>query len=639
MATTTLCCLAIVGGALGFSATPRAGGPAAASRLSACGVRLQEGGPPKSFDQFKRMIQDQGVETDKLTVGEQVQRGMAKSWVNPAYWNRQFVTAQHIGNNVPKDSRVIELGKDAKNLYYLDEPRSATLIVPPSNYEVKEGPIREAAAKLNLTSFALYTDRPLDNLPINPNSFDAALCFDMLDTAPREAAIGALNVLVGALVPGGRLLFLERDSVGLPALAREYGLSVKFETEGGFDVGIATNNRRGAPGKAKRGAAAAKGGKRAVRESDRAAMAAKGGFGAAARGGKAGKLSAEQKQERKELKKANKFLNEEAERDAAATEAAAAAQAEREAAERAAAERAAEERAAAEAAAAAAAQAEREAAERAAAERAEAEAAAAEAAAEAAAQAEREAVERAAAERAAKAKAAADAAQAAQAAAEAAKAEAAKAKATRLAAEKAAAEEAAAEAKAKAEAEARAKAKAEAEARARAEAEARAKAEAEAKAKAKAEAEARAKAEAKARAAAEAEAEAKAAERAEEKLRRLLRREVVEGLELSAEDDAWLDRVEAEQEELYERVDREVEAEAEALEAGGGGAPDDAAGVGEGEGAAGEEYRQVVCPAELGADRALRVALEDGREFDVVVPDGVAAGDEFTVGPFPAAGE
>ena len=46
---------------------------------------------------------------------------------------------------------------------------------------------------------------------------------------------------------------------------------------------------------------------------------------------------------------------------------------------------------------------------------------------------------------------------------------------------------------------------------------------------------------------------------------------------------------------------------------------------------------QVVCPAELGEGRALRIQLEDGREFDVVVPDGVAEGDPFLVGPFPHA--
>ena len=44
---------------------------------------------------------------------------------------------------------------------------------------------------------------------------------------------------------------------------------------------------------------------------------------------------------------------------------------------------------------------------------------------------------------------------------------------------------------------------------------------------------------------------------------------------------------------------------------------------------------EVVCPAELAPDRTLRIALPDAREFDVVVPDDVAVGDAFLVGPFP----
>ena len=103
------------------------------------------------------------VDTSKLTVGEKVSLGTSKSWANPAYWSRQFVTAQHITNNVPSGSTVLELGKDVKNLYYLQSPTECTLIVPPSNYEIKEGPLREAAAKLGVP-FNLYTDRPLDTL-------------------------------------------------------------------------------------------------------------------------------------------------------------------------------------------------------------------------------------------------------------------------------------------------------------------------------------------------------------------------------------------------------------------------------------------------------------------------------------------
>ena len=44
----------------------------------------------------------------------------------------------------------------------------------------------------------------------------------------------------------------------------------------------------------------------------------------------------------------------------------------------------------------------------------------------------------------------------------------------------------------------------------------------------------------------------------------------------------------------------------------------------------------VVCPLELGADRKLRISLPDGRQFDVIVPEGIAEGELFRVGPFPA---
>ena len=131
------------------------------------------------------------------------------------------MTASHIANNVRAGARVLELGKDAKNLYYLNEPKSLTLVVPPANAAVREGPIREAAAKLGVP-FSLYTNTPLDGVPVGRNCFDAALCFDMLDGAPEQAAAGAIILLAGALVSNGRLLFLERSSVGFPQLAREY---------------------------------------------------------------------------------------------------------------------------------------------------------------------------------------------------------------------------------------------------------------------------------------------------------------------------------------------------------------------------------------------------------------------------------
>ena len=83
---------------------------------------------------------------DKLSFTEKLDQAMKESGANPAYWNRQFITASHIANNVPKGSVVLELGKDAKNLYYLSEPESATLIIPPSTQKITEGPIREVCA-------------------------------------------------------------------------------------------------------------------------------------------------------------------------------------------------------------------------------------------------------------------------------------------------------------------------------------------------------------------------------------------------------------------------------------------------------------------------------------------------------------
>ena len=56
-----------------------------------------DGGPSipgaPSFEQFKKMMESD-VEPNKLSIGEQVQKGLGKSWANPAYWSRQFVTAQ-----------------------------------------------------------------------------------------------------------------------------------------------------------------------------------------------------------------------------------------------------------------------------------------------------------------------------------------------------------------------------------------------------------------------------------------------------------------------------------------------------------------------------------------------------------------
>ena len=342
---------------------------------------LRRSSPPRRAHAASSLRMEEAAKTEDgglLSVGEKVGKGLGGSWANPMYWNRQFVTASHISNNIPPNSKVIELGKDSKNLYYLSNSSAVTLIVPPSNVEVSEGPLREAAANLNL-DFVLYTERALDTIPILPKTFDAALCCDMLDGAPEQAVSGAISLLGYSLKSGGRLLFVERSTVGLPQLAREFGFSVEHESEGGYDVGIATRRVVGTSKSGKKKKAA---------EAVKPAAATEKGFGAATPKpkGKAKKTAAERAEEERE--KAVKKAVRAAEREAAA--------------ERAAAERAAaEERAATEAAA-------REAAEQAAAQAAAAEKAAAEKAAAEKAAAKRAEMERKAAEKVAAKKAAAE---------------------------------------------------------------------------------------------------------------------------------------------------------------------------------------------------------------------------------------
>ena len=83
----------------------------------------------------------------------------------------------------------------------------------------------------------------------------------------------------------------------------------------------------------------------------------------------------------------------------------------------------------------------------------------------------------------------------------------------------------------------------------------------------------------------------------------------------------------------------EVDAEAAAAEtataADAAAAGAAAAGAAAAGAAAADELMDVVCPSELSADRKLRIALSDARQFDVIVPEGVGSGDVFRVGPFP----
>lgn len=212
-----------------------------------------------------------------LSTGEKIGLAASTSWINPAYWNRQFVTASHITNNVKAGSNVIELGKDSKNLYYVTGPKAVTLIIPPSNKKVQEGPIREAAVKRNVP-LILYTERALDTLPIPPMSFDAALCMDMLNGAPQTAANGAVILLCDALKSGGRLLFLEHKSVGMPQMVRDLGMTVEYETEGGFDVGLAYKRVVGKTNRKKKAASSTK-----KKRSSTPAPATEAGFGGRAR--------------------------------------------------------------------------------------------------------------------------------------------------------------------------------------------------------------------------------------------------------------------------------------------------------------------------------------------------------------------
>ena len=121
----------------------------------------------------------------------------------------------------------------------------------------------------------------------------------------------------------------------------------------------------------------------------------------------------------------------------------------------------------------------------------------------------------------------------------------------------------------------------------------------------------------------------------EDEIRTLIRKEVLYGKELSDDEDARLEELWGMDEALCDRVDGEVEAEA--AEAAKKAKEVEEAPAAPPAPAADDGYLEVVCPAELGEGRALRVALPDGREFDVVVPDGVGAGQPFLVGPFPPA--
>eukprot|EP00965_Chrysotila_dentata_P242946 6205146-Pleurochrysis_carterae.AAC.2 len=179
----------------------------------------------------------------------------ALSWLNPGYWKMEFVKAQHITNNVPAGSEVLELGSDAKNIYYLKSPSAVTLI---SETPLQEPPIREAAAKLSIPLSILQGE--LSSLQLRASGYDAALCMQQLERVPAARQAVVCSLLARTLKPGGRLIFIggllpfsrmacsfsciaiirqKKASIDAPALFEEAQLEVLHEVENNYAIGIA----------------------------------------------------------------------------------------------------------------------------------------------------------------------------------------------------------------------------------------------------------------------------------------------------------------------------------------------------------------------------------------------------------------
>ena len=163
-----------------------------------------------------------------------LQQGL--DWLNPLYWRDAYVSAGHVLRNVEPGARVLELGKDAKNLYYIKDPAEVAFVAP--SLQGGEGPIREAAAKLSIPNFSVQIG-PLDGMQLRAGGYDAVLCVDMLRGAPRADAQKVVAVMARCVAPGGRVVFAERPEVGMAALLAEAGLQPQQEEDGGFMVGVA----------------------------------------------------------------------------------------------------------------------------------------------------------------------------------------------------------------------------------------------------------------------------------------------------------------------------------------------------------------------------------------------------------------
>ena len=163
-----------------------------------------------------------------------MQQGL--DWLNPLYWRDAYVSAGHVLRNVEPGARVLELGKDAKNLYYIKDPAEVAFVAP--SLQGGEGPIREAAAKLSIPKFSVQIG-PLDGMQLRAGGYDAVLCVDMLRGAGRADARKVVAVMARCVAPGGRVVFAERPEVGMAALLAEAGLQPQQEEDGGFMVGVA----------------------------------------------------------------------------------------------------------------------------------------------------------------------------------------------------------------------------------------------------------------------------------------------------------------------------------------------------------------------------------------------------------------
>ena len=163
-----------------------------------------------------------------------LQYACSKASLSAALLARRLPTARAAQRRA--GARVLELGKDAKNLYYIKDPAEVAFVAP--SLQGGEGPIREAAAKLSIPKFSVQIG-PLDGMQLRAGGYDAVLCVDMLRGAPRADARKVVAVMARCVAPGGRVVFAERPEVGMAALLAEAGLQPQQEEDGGFMVGVA----------------------------------------------------------------------------------------------------------------------------------------------------------------------------------------------------------------------------------------------------------------------------------------------------------------------------------------------------------------------------------------------------------------